>query len=193
MKRRGVLWLLAAVLLGAMLASLALGEVPLSPREVVQALRGAGEPFALTVVRDFRLPRTLVGAAVGSALAASGVVMQALLRNPLASPGLLGVSSGAALGAVSVLAFGLARSLWAVPFAAIAGALLSTCAVVLLARNAAGTDRLLLSGVALNTLLDAGTAFVTPTSWNGEVVLRLCIINPLTSVADVQIIVDSLA
>jgi iron complex transport system permease protein len=160
MKRRGVLWLLAAVLLGAMLASLALGEVPLSPREVVQALRGAGEPFALTVVRDFRLPRTLVGAAVGSALAASGVVMQALLRNPLASPGLLGVSSGAALGAVSVLAFGLARSLWAVPFAAIAGALLSTCAVVLLARKAAGTDRLLLSGVALNTLLDAGTAFL---------------------------------
>jgi iron complex transport system permease protein len=97
---------------------------------------------------------------VGAALAASGVVMQAFFRNALASPGLLGVSSGAALGAVSVLAFGMGHTLWTVPLAAIGGAFLSTAAVVVLARKGAGTERLLLSGVALNALLDAGTAFL---------------------------------
>src|SRR2546428_4617089 len=160
MMRGGVMWLLALPLLFAFLASLAFGEVRLPVLDIVQALRGSGDPMTLTVVWDFRLPRSLVGAAVGAALAASGVVMQAFFRNALASPGLLGVSSGAALGAVSVLAFGMGQTLWTVPFAAIAGAFLSTAAVVLLARRGTGTERLLLSGIALNALLDAGTAFL---------------------------------
>ena len=164
MKPRSVMWLLAGLLLAAMFASLALGEVRLSLRDVAEALRGTADPMALTVVREFRLPRTLVGAAVGAALAASGVVMQAFFRNALASPGLLGVSSGAALGAVSVLALGMGQSLWTVPLAAIAGAFLSTAAVVVLARKGAGTERLLLSGVALNALMDAGTAFLLSVS-----------------------------
>jgi iron complex transport system permease protein len=160
MKRRSVLWLPAVLLLLAFLASLAFGEVRLALPEIVQGLRGRGSPLTVTVLREFRLPRSLVGAAVGAALAASGVVMQALFRNALASPGLLGVSSGAALGAVSVLASGMGRTLWTVPLAAIAGAFVSTAAAVVLARKGAGTDRLLLSGIALNALLDAGTAFL---------------------------------
>jgi iron complex transport system permease protein len=164
MKRDVVMWLLALLLLISFLASLALGEVRLPLSDVVRALHGTGDPMARTVVRDFRLPRSLVGTAVGAALAASGVVMQAFFRNALASPGLLGVSSGAALGAVSVLAFGLGQTLWTVPLAAIAGAFLSTAAVVVLARRGAGTERLLLSGVALNALLDAGTAFLLSVS-----------------------------
>ena len=154
------MWGLALLLLVAFFASLAFGEVSLPLPDVVQALRGKGDPIALAVVREFRLPRTLVGTVVGAALAASGVVMQAFFRNALASPGLLGVSSGAALGAVSVLALGMGHTLWTVPLAAIGGAFLSTAAVVVLARRGAGTDRLLLSGVALNALLDAGTAFL---------------------------------
>ena len=164
MMRGGVMWLLALLLLFAFLASLAFGEVRLPVLDIVQALRGSGDPMTLTVVWDFRLPRSLVGAAVGAALAASGVVMQAFFRNALASPGLLGVSSGAALGAVSVLAFGMGQTLWTLPFAAIAGAFLSTAAVVVLARRGAGTERLLLSGVALNALFDAGTAFLLSVS-----------------------------
>ena len=160
MKRRLVTWLLVSLLPAAFLASLALGEVRLPLTDVAQALRGRGDPIAVTIVRDFRLPRSLVGAAVGAALAASGVVMQAFFRNALASPGLLGVSSGAALGAVSVLAFGIGHALWTVPLAAIAGAFAATAAVVVLARRGAATERLLLSGIALNALLDAGTAFV---------------------------------
>ena len=160
MKRRFATSLLALLVLAAFLASLAFGEVRLPLADIAQALRGRGDPVVVTVVRDFRLPRSLVGAAVGAALAASGAVMQAFFRNPLASPGLLGVSSGAALGAVSVLAFEMEHALWTVPLAAIAGAFIATAAVLVLARRGAGTERLLLSGIALNALLSAGTAFL---------------------------------
>jgi iron complex transport system permease protein len=112
------------------------------------------------VVWDLRLPRTLVGLAVGAGLAASGVAMQAFFRNALASPGLLGVSAGGALGAVAVLALGGAASLWTVPLASIAGAFLATGAVVLLARRGASPEHLLLSGVALNAVFGAGTSFL---------------------------------
>ena len=164
MRGGGILWLLVALLLASFLASLAFGEVRLSLGGVVAALGGRGDPMALLIVRDFRVPRSIVGAAVGAALAASGVVMQALFHNSLASPGLLGVSSGAALGAVSVLAFGLGHGLWTVPLAAVVGACLATAAVMTLARHGAGTERLLLSGIALNALLDAGTAFLLSVS-----------------------------
>ena len=166
MKPRLALPVLLALLGVAFLASLAFGELRLSVGQVVGALTGqGGDALARTVVRDFRLPRTLVGLACGGALAASGVVMQAFFRNPLADPGLLGVSSGGALGAVAVLVFGpslglVAASLWALPVASILGAFVATGAVLLLARRGASTEHLLLSGVALNALLGAGTSFL---------------------------------
>ena len=160
MNRASATWVVAALLPASFLASLAFGEVSLPIAVVGDALRGRGDPMMVTIVRDFRLPRSLVGAAVGAALAASGVVMQALFRNSLASPGLLGVSSGAALGAATALAWGVTHALWGVPLAAIAGAFLATAAVIALARKGAGTERLLLSGIALSALLDAGTAFL---------------------------------
>ena len=104
MRSRLALPILVALLALAFLASLAFGELRLGFGQVVSALMGGGDDIARTVVRDFRLPRALVGMAAGAALGASGVVMQAFFRNPLASPGLLGVSSGGALGAVAVLA-----------------------------------------------------------------------------------------
>ena len=106
MRARAAIPVLLALLAAAFLASLAFGEMRLSFSQVLAALQGGGDEIARTVVRDFRLPRALVGMAVGAALGASGVVMQAFVRNPLASPGLLGVSSGGALGAVAVLALG---------------------------------------------------------------------------------------
>jgi iron complex transport system permease protein len=155
-----------ALLLGvAVMASLALGDSNLSPRDVLQALGGRGHELARTVVWDLRLPRTLVGLAVGAALAVSGVAMQAFFRNGLASPGLLGVSAGGALGAVLVLALGgAAQSLWTVPAASILGAFLATGAVMLLARKGASPEHLLLSGVALNALFGAGTSFLLAVS-----------------------------
>lgn len=165
MKGRGALPLLALLLAAAFLASLAFGELRLSPLQVVDALFGRGDELARTVVWDFRLPRTLVGLAAGAALAASGTVMQAFFRNPLADPGLLGVSSGGALGAVAVLALGpflglAAASLWTLPVASTVGAFAATGAVMMLAERGASTERLLLSGVALNALLGAGTSFL---------------------------------
>lgn len=160
---------LVALLALAFLASLAFGELRLSFAQVAAALGGGGDEVARTVVRDFRLPRALVGMAVGAALGASGVVMQAFFRNPLASPGLLGVSSGGALGAVAVLALApaggaVAATLWALPLASILGAFLATGAVVGLSLKGAGAERLLLSGVALNALLGAGTSFLLTTT-----------------------------
>jgi len=152
---------LVLLLLAAALASLALGDANIRPGAVLQALAGHGDELARTVVWDLRLPRTLVGMAVGAGLAASGVAMQAYFRNALASPGLLGVSSGGALGAVAVLALGgAATSLWTVPLASILGAFVATGAVMLLARQGASSEHLLLSGVALNALFGAGTSFL---------------------------------
>ena len=165
MKSRLALPLLIALLAAAFLASLAFGDLRLTPMQVLDALTGRGGALARTVVLDFRLPRTLVGLAAGAALAASGVVMQAFFRNPLADPGLLGVSSGGALGAVAVLALGpslglAAASLWTLPLASVLGAFIATGAVMMLAQRGAGTERLLLSGIALNALLGAGTSFL---------------------------------
>ena len=153
--------LLALLLAVSALASLALGDYNLSPREVLSALLHRSDSLAGTIVWDIRLPRTLVGMAVGAGLAASGVVMQAFFRNALASPGLLGVSSGGALGAVAWMAFsGGAASLFMVPVASVLGAFLATGAVMLLARRGASPEHLLLAGVALNALFGAGTSFV---------------------------------
>lgn len=169
MKPRLAVPLLLALLVLTFLASLAFGELRLSFGQVLGALTNGTDEVARTVVRDFRLPRALVGLAVGAALGASGVVMQAFFRNPLASPGLLGVSSGGALGAVAVLATGpifgfAAATMWALPLASVVGAFAATGMVLMLAQRGAGTERLLLSGVALNALLGAGTSFLLTTT-----------------------------
>ncbi len=143
------------------LASLALGDAMLRPGEVLSALFRRGDEMAITILWDIRLPRTLVGVAAGAGLAASGVVMQAFFRNSLASPGLLGVSSGASLGAVIALAFaGASTTLWTVPLAALMGGFMATAAVMFMARRGASSEHLLLCGVALNALFGAGTSFI---------------------------------
>lgn len=151
---------LMALLGVAVLASLALGDSNLSLGEILHAVFHRDDSFASTILWDIRFPRTLVGMAVGAGLAASGVVMQAFFRNALASPGLLGVSSGGALGAVAWMAFGGAASLFMIPVASVVGAFAATGAVLLLARRGASPEHLLLSGVALNALFGAGTSFV---------------------------------
>lgn len=147
-------------LLGLSLLSLGVGEARLTPAQFVDGLLGRDE-FATMVLWQIRLPRLCVGILVGAALAAAGVVMQAFFRNSLASPGLLGVSSGGTAGAVLAIALGATTfSLWILPLAAIAGASLATLAVVGLARRGASTERLLLAGVALNALLGAVTTYM---------------------------------
>lgn len=152
---------LLVLLLGLLaLLSLAVGEVRLGPSELLAGFLRRDE-FASTILWQIRLPRLGVAMLVGAALSASGLVMQAYFRNSLASPGLLGVSSGGAAGAVIAIGAGWAgASFLFVPLAAIAGALVATGAVVVLARQGAGTERLLLAGIALNALLGAVTSYV---------------------------------
>ena len=152
---------LALLALGLLaLVSLMIGDMPLSPARVWAGLcRRDG--LAATVLWQIRLPRLAAAVLVGAALSASGLVMQAYFRNSLASPGLLGVSSGGAAGAVIAIASGWAAlSLWMLPLAAVIGALIATGAVLVLAQRGASTERLLLAGVALNALLGAVTSYV---------------------------------
>jgi iron complex transport system permease protein len=136
------------------------GAAHISPSRVLAVVGGARGWEAL-VVLDVRLPRALVAYLVGSALAVSGGALQGIFRNPLAEPGVLGVSNGAALGVVLVIFGGLAaRTPAAIPFAACAGALAATAALVALAGRGGRfqVGPLLLSGVALANLAAAGTA-----------------------------------
>ncbi len=149
-----------ASLVALSLLSLCVGEAGLTLGQLWDGLLRRDE-FAAMVLWQIRLPRLLVAALVGAALSAAGVVMQAFFRNSLASPGLLGVSSGGTAGAVVAIAIGAtATSLWVLPLASIVGASLATLAVVGLARRGASTERLLLAGVALNALLGAVTTYV---------------------------------
>lgn len=111
------------------------------------------------IVWDLRLPRVLTAAAVGAGLALSGAVMQSLTRNPLADPYLLGLSSGASLGAVAVLLLGVTLLL---PVAAFAGAMLALVTTLTLARTggALTPSRVVLAGLAVSQLAAAGTSFV---------------------------------
>lgn len=163
--RQNVLSLLV-VLTGALmlvgLAAMTVGGVHLSFREVWLGLRGAGaHAEAVTIVRDIRLPRILLAMLVGAALATSGTALQALLRNPLADPYVLGISSGAALGAIVSLWAG-GRLAAASPLAAFTGALLTTAWVYLLGRRGGrlASYTLLLAGVITASFLSAVILFV---------------------------------
>ncbi|MBW7895299.1 MAG: iron ABC transporter permease, partial [Opitutaceae bacterium] len=150
---------LVLVLLALSFVSLTSGELKLGAAQLWAGLRGQDE-LASTVIWQLRLPRLITGMLVGAALASAGLVMQAYFRNSLASPDLLGVSAGAAAGAVSAIVFGWTLfALWVLPLAAVVGAVLATMAVLVLARRGASSERLLLAGIALNALLGAVTSY----------------------------------
>lgn len=148
---KGWYWmaLVAALLLIAMVA-IARGAVSVSLAAVVDALRGRGDPTAVAIVRDLRLPRIVLGALVGAGLGASGAALQGALRNPLAEPYLLGVSGGAAVGAVIAFALG-ATSDALITLAAFGGAIAAVFVALGVARVGGRSAR-----ADLRTLLIAG-------------------------------------
>ncbi|WP_269800542.1 FecCD family ABC transporter permease, partial [Carbonactinospora thermoautotrophica] len=143
-------------LCGCVLLSLFVGSRGIGPRAVVEAFTAYDGSTAHLVVREIRLPRTLLGVVVGAGLAVAGALMQGLTRNPLASPSVLGVSSGAAFAVVlAIYLLGIDSPLGYVWFAVL-GAL--TCAVgvhVIAGRAQAGPVRLALSGAVLSTMLSS--------------------------------------
>lgn len=137
-----LLLLAAAVFIGSLLV----GSADLSPSRILAALLGSGDSIARSVTLAVRLPRTLAAFGVGSLLALAGVLLQALFRNPLADPFVLGVSGGAAVGALLAMIAGAA--MLTIQGSAVAGAVVAVVIVHLLARGG-GTTRLLLTGVVL--------------------------------------------
>ncbi|MGW2439064.1 FecCD family ABC transporter permease [Streptomyces goshikiensis] len=162
-----VVLLLTAALAACAVAGLALGPVRIPPAQVLDTvLDGPGRPGAFaSIVWDVRMPRVLLGAVVGTGLAVAGTVLQALVRNQLADPFLLGASSGASAGAVAVIVLGAGAGVLGgigVPLAAFAGSMGALVAVYALARRGGTmtTGRLILAGVAVQYVLSALTSLV---------------------------------
>jgi len=158
----GSQWLLpslALLLLLLFLLSLGLGEAPLSLPSAFGALLAGERNLETLVLLELRLPRTLLGVMVGASLGLAGAAMQGFLRNPLAEPGVIGVSSCAAFGAVVAFYSGLSLTFpLALPLGGIAGACLSVLFLHLLAGRQASTLSLILAGVAINAFAAALTA-----------------------------------
>ncbi|MEO7997499.1 MAG: iron ABC transporter permease [Gemmatimonadaceae bacterium] len=161
MKARGAHW--PAMILGLLgllllcVVAVGIGPVSLPIGDVVRALVGSGDTTIIAIVRDGRLPRVLLAALVGAGLSASGGALQGTLRNPLAEPYLLGVSGGAAVGAVIATAFGVDSPI-GVTLAAFVGAAASTLCVSLIAHIVSGrTDArvLLMAGVVVGAFANA--------------------------------------
>ncbi|HZV19677.1 MAG TPA: iron ABC transporter permease [Sphingobium sp.] len=151
-----LLWSAAFLLLAlVMLLSLVIGQVWLPPAALLDGLFAPDPNLAGLILVELRLPRMVLGLMVGAALGLSGAVLQGLLRNPLAEPGLLGVSAGAALGAVIAIYFGLAMLYpLATPILGIVGALLAGLLTFTIGRG--GTLTLILAGAAVSGLAAAG-------------------------------------
>jgi iron complex transport system permease protein len=164
--------LLAGILVGGVVLSAVTGQLPITPTEVAGSLlRAIGidtawaptDPIVESTLWVVRFPRILMGLAVGAALAVAGAVMQAVFGNPLAEPGVVGVSSGAALGAATAITIG--ASVLGGPGVALfafVGGLLATLLVYAVARAGGRTEvvTLLLTGIAVNAIAQAGIAFV---------------------------------
>ncbi len=154
--RLALLLIIAVFVFGV---SMTIGAAHLPLREVIAALGGASDETTRAIVLHLRLPRAVLALLVGGALGLAGAVFQALLRNPLAEPWVLGVSGGAAVGAVTAVVLGWSlRAPWSVPLAAFAGALLAILLVLRIATHAArGLDTrvLILAGLVVAAFFNA--------------------------------------
>ena len=154
---RGVRWFVFGIaLVMALLVAVALGTIALTPVQAWRALWGRGDAPAIIVVHVLRLPRAVLAALVGAGLGVSGAALQGTMRNPLAEPYLLGVSGGAAVGAVAAVTLGLSTTL--LPIEAFAGAM-AAVAVAFFVAHAVGTQGdariLLMAGVVVGAFANA--------------------------------------
>ena len=163
-------WLWPALILAMLVAGVlgvGIGSTSIAPGRALAALAGHGDPIERALLLELRLPRAILGLAVGAMLGLAGAALQGYLRNPLAEPSVLGASNGAALGAVVALYFGIAE--WnavALPVLAIAGALVTLAALFALAGRSESPLTLILAGIAVATLTGAGISLALNLSPN---------------------------
>lgn len=163
--RLQIMLVLLVVLLFA--GSLLIGPAALDPLAGIRGLFAGGEEAAAIIMREIRLPRALLAVIVGFSLGIAGAALQGFLRNPLAEPGLIGVSATASLGAVLIFYSGLAgASMLALPAGALTGALVAVLVILAIAAGNTTTLTLILAGVALSSLSGALTSLALNLSPN---------------------------
>lgn len=170
MKYGTYFWLmsgLTCLMLILMVFSLRIGHVTIPFMEVIDSLGSSNDTPAAIIVREIRIPRTILAVFIGAMLGVSGAVLQGLFRNPLAEPGIIGVGAAASLGAVIAIYTGLSASWFlALPLMAQAGALLAVFVLYTLSGKQASTLTLILAGVALTSMASALTSLVLNMSAN---------------------------
>ncbi|WP_163098960.1 FecCD family ABC transporter permease [Peribacillus alkalitolerans] len=159
-----ILFLITA---GFMIISAAVGQLYIAPMDVVRAIAGTGNEMHQTVVNTFRLPRILIALLVGISLAVAGGILQGIIKNPLASPDIIGLTGGASVAVVAFLAMfsdknhSLTVSISWLPLAAFVGASVTTFIVYMLAwKNGVSPIRLVLVGIGISALMQAGTTMM---------------------------------
>ncbi|MEF3307248.1 FecCD family ABC transporter permease [Paenibacillus sp. GYB003] len=152
---------LVVVSFAAVVASAAIGSLRINPLSVVRILFGGGDQAEATVVLQFRMPRIVVSFLVGMLLAASGAVLQSMIRNPLASPDIMGITGGASAAAVAYITFWPLASVRFLPLAAMLGALLATAVIYVLAwKKGVSAMRLVLIGIGIEAAMKAATTLM---------------------------------
>ncbi|MFK4065853.1 FecCD family ABC transporter permease [Streptomyces sp. NPDC029674] len=164
--RAAVMTAAVVALLLAVLFSLAVGARAIAPSAVLDALLHGGNSDSAGVIREMRVPRTVIGVLVGASLALAGTVLQGMTRNPIADPGILGISQGASVGVVLAIAYAGVHTLTGYVWWAFAGAGLASVAVYAIAaggRGGATPVKLALGGAAINALLVSVTTAILTT------------------------------
>ena len=165
-KKLTILLALSIIFLISIIVSVALGNINISFLEIIGIFNTDNE-VVKKVILDIRLPRVLNSAAIGFALSASGIILQSLLRNNLAEPGLLGISAGAGFGAIVIFVFGISTAFWMVTPFAFATAILTTMLIFAIARgmnakysNFISSNKIILAGLAINAFLGSVNGFL---------------------------------
>ena len=156
-KRRWTFLTLIVLLIAASVASLMIGPVRFSLAEIWHGLTVADHSLERRIIWELRFPRVLVGVLVGACLAVAGAILQAIMRNPLADPGIIGVSSGAGIAAIAIMII-FPAYITLLPLAAFLGALMTALLIYFLAWKGGATPvKIVLVGVAVNAIVGAGT------------------------------------
>lgn len=153
--------ILAISLVVILFLSLFIGSVHYSPGEVLSALMGTADETTTIIIMELRMPRVIMGILAGATLGLSGASLQGMLRNPLADPGIIGVSASAGLGAVMAIYFGLSAIFpAAIQIMAIGGALVATLILMFVAARESSVLTLILAGIGISSLATAAISLV---------------------------------
>ena len=154
--RISLLVVFATLAIAGFLLSITKGSVEIPLSEIIGAIEGNSSPIYGNIFMNIRLPRTIVGALVGMNLALSGAILQAIMKNPLADPHIIGISSGAGLAGIMVIVLFPAYEVFITPVAFLGAMLAAVCIYILAWKNGIRPVRIILAGVAVSAFLGAG-------------------------------------